>query len=315
MQNKLIVVGDLHIQEDEPLFSAQKNFFKYIEDAEFNNESNNLFLLGDIFHKSKPSAKEYALVHQWFEELKFETIYILHGNHTYSRKYGSALEPFKHLKNIQIIQEEAINITLDNLKIIALPFYPDHLKSVTMKEDYESLDLKTDYDFIFGHFSHKDMFGEKVDIGHLKGTRIMGHVHIRDDEYLGTPYPTRYDERGQIGMIKSIDMETKDVENIMLPVFIDYKTLDYKDLESVVANKLDKLRIYDITSAPSKDAVYELAPDMAIRNITLKQTADKSIVSLTEGGKEKKPVKEILDDFLTAQKASPKLRKILLDLM
>jgi len=305
--SKLIVIGDLHIHEKEPLFSAQQEFFKWFISLEDNNSENTLLLLGDVFDKSKPSAKEYFyFMEDFLKKLKFKEVLILHGNHTWSRKYGSALEPLKTISNVRIISSFE-TLKIDNTECLLLPYFKEYsnVSKLTMKETYEILDTPASNDFIFGHFFHTVFFDEKIDIDHLNGKRIFGHVHVRDKEktYLGTPIPTRYDEKNQIGNIAVIDTKSKELSYKEVPHFLDYYEVDYKDDISKLIFDSD-YKIIDILNAPNRDEALFKFQDFHIRKIDVIKYDEKG-KEVTDAG-EVKSIREHLTDclaFLNADKS------------
>lgn len=272
MKNKVILFGDQHVTHEEPFFQVKKDYFQWVTMHDLNNESNIAIFVGDFFHSNEPTPKEYEMVHKFLDRLKhMKDIYILSGNgiHEFNRsKVNWAIDPLNTHKNVTLIkQPEVYNI--GNLKILFLPWVPGKFfNDLTMKEWYEDLTEYKDkeFDYIIGHFCHKEFFGHKINISYLNTKNIrMGHVHIPDGEYVGVDTITRYDEKGINCQLNVIDIETKEEETIDIPKFFDFYTIKFGD-EVDVETLYFKL---DITDAPNKEKVYQKYGNYYIRYISL----------------------------------------------
>lgn len=274
MNNKVILFGDQHVTHEEPFFSVKKDYFDWIADQEFNNNSNVAIFMGDFFHSNEPTPKEYELAHNFFNKLDFQKIYILSGNgiHEFNRsKLNWAIDPLAVHEQVELVKQPTETF-LGELKILFLPWVPGKFfNDQTMKEWYESnLEYYEDaeYDYILGHFNHKEFFGHKIDISSLKAKNIrMGHIHIPDDEYVGVDTITRYDEKGIKCQLNVIDMEVKEEAKLDIPRFFDYVEVDY---ENDLITDLPYF-IVDVKNAPSKEKAYQKFGQYRIRNIVLSQ--------------------------------------------
>ena len=297
MENKLILFGDQHVTYNEPFFSVKKTYFNWVEDQPFNNDSNTAIFMGDFFHSNEPTPKEYELVHRFTEKLFFKEIYILSGNgiHEYNRsKDNWAIDPLSIHKHVTLIKEPYV-LHVDNLDIVLLPWVPSKkFNDLTMKEWYENLEeYKTkEFDYILGHFNHKEFFGHIVDISYLKTKNIrMGHIHIPDaeGEYIGVDTITRYDEKGIDCNLNIIDMVTKEEKLYPIPRFFDYVFVKYGD---EVKTETEYIKL-DVLNAPSKEKAYQKYGSYFIRNITLEKD------SKFNDSDDNKVLKFEKDDFIT----------------
>jgi len=306
----LIICGDLHFREEQPFYNIAVKFIDWLS-KQF-NENDSLLLLGDVFDKSKPSALEYHLAIESFsKKLKFKKIYIIHGNHTWSRKYGSALEPLKLYKNIEIIYQPTI-LEIENKKCICLPFYPYSYKEedktiIQMKERYEKIHLEEGFDkadYIFAHLFYKEFFGDFIDISNIKGKLVCGHYHVQEENYLGTPFPQSYTEKDQIGHLLKIDDDKE--EYIDVPKFLEYRDMKYGEK---VSHLKEVEYIYTIKNAPSFKEAYSKYPNLHIRRIELESKEDESVHY--ESLDKVKSVREHLVDFLNEKKIKKSIGDIL----
>lgn len=244
--SELIIAGDDHTRDEEPFLSVKEHYFDWFASQSFNNENNYFVHVGDFFHRKKPSPKENALALKFFSKLKFKKMYMLVGNglHEYNRaKNCYAVDPLQELPNMEIIYEPEVieiggYIPGRGLKCLFLPSIPDgKFDNLKMSEYYEKYlnNLKekgeVDYDYTFGHFFHKNGFGEEISLDMLNTRIRMGHYHIPTDdlEYVGINTITRKDEAGIKPTINIVDLDTKKERLINIPIFLDYYSVTYPD--------------------------------------------------------------------------------------
>jgi len=230
---KLLILGDLQIKSNEPYSIAFNNFIDWMKVQSFNNDNNILLQLGDLYDSSLPDPKTNQLVLKFFNNLKFKKIYILQGNHEFNGvSKQSSLDILKEFnKNIEIITNIKI-LDIGNLKCLCLPYFYPSQNDINIYNFYNNLSEEyylKDYDFIFHHLEDENNhFGKKyVDLSKLKGDRIAGHIHIATNDYIGTPFPTRYDEKDQKGKIIEIAIESKEKIQHNIPMFINYIDIEY----------------------------------------------------------------------------------------
>lgn len=309
--SELIISGDDHIIEKEPFFSAKRDYFNWYSAQYFNNPNNYALFLGDLFDKSLPSPNEYKLAINFINSLKFKKIIILGGNHCYCRSRNSySINVFKEFENIVVITDHQ-EITIESLKCYLLPYiYPKVNKSI--KDIYEALELEEEFDYVFGHLSNVPLFGEEIDISHIKGKKVMGHVHIIKDDFLGVPVITRYDERGQDCKLLSIDLFSKEETIINVPKFIDYYSLEYpNDPETVDA----LYPIWDILNCPvDTNIVWEKYKNLFIRRIE-KQKDTEYYEELETDNSSSKTIQEHLIEYIKLKKPNKQVKEKLMELV
>jgi hypothetical protein len=159
------------------------------------------------------------------------------------------------------------------------------------------------------HFGDEfcDLRGIK-NISGLSSRRISGHIHLPSDNYLGSALITRYDERGKDSFIAVINPEDPTlVRKHTTPVFLDYYTIKYgDDLPQVEA----RYPIWNVTEAPSEDAVIDLYGNLNYRDIS-KYSAE-SMAKSDVTTQSNVPIKEHFLKFAELNNISNKLRDRLL---
>jgi DNA repair exonuclease SbcCD nuclease subunit len=316
------VIGDLHTKRDEPFNYVTNRFLTYLADTLKNGDS--LLFLGDLFDTNRPYPNEYADLLSFFSSYPEVTMYILGGNHDYHRLYKSySIFPLSSLENVEVITKDRI-IEIEGLNFLFLPWI--HESSIkqrfgvsSLKEYYETIALEQykdkRIDYLLYHFEDEKLptFGgeEGIDLSlYPAKRRIGGHIHIAQYDYLGTPYQTRYDERGKESFYISITDSIE--EKIKLPNFIEYLTIDFE--EEVEAT--DCIKILTVKNAPSSEAVFEKfkGDKIYIRDYSLTVNEDRSIdeevISLEE-----KSTKEFLHEFIQQNSVDSKTSKYLFSLL
>ena len=264
-----LIVGDLHHRIEEPFFNATNDFLDWVlEQNEYNNEETNLIFLGDIFHKSLPNPNVVFKFMDFINKSKFKEIHIIAGNHGYNKLRNSyAIAPLESIEKVNLyFKPEEINI--DGLgKCLMLPYIYDD-----MREIYENEFNSEKYDYLFGHFADRSLFGEEINISSIQAKNIiLGHVHIGNvgkDNYLGVPVITNYAEKDYKPKLLYINEKGK--EYIDLPIFLDFYTLDF-ETDTTDRKEISEYVIYDIINAPSIGEAKEKYKDLTIRNITVKR--------------------------------------------
>lgn len=316
--SKIVVFGDLHFRDTEPYYSCCRQFIDWFESTEENNSDNIGFFLGDIFHKPKNSGQTNDLVVEFFlRKLRFKKIYILRGNHDFSKREGDALQIFDSIENIEIIRfpEE---LEIEDVPVLCLPYlYPFQVEKKSMKDLYGDSSFydrfELDHRYIFGHFGEETAgtYGVEVTLPkELKGTRIFGHIHSQmNSVYLGTPYRTRYDEKNRKKFeLLSIDTSTGNSERIEIPDLLQYDTITFGD----DVKDSEVLTIYDIENAPSIEDAYEKYNFLYIREVRKKFQKQERTVSETELV-DNLSLKDLFAEYATINKVSNDVQELILE--
>ncbi len=274
----MLIIGDLHIKNKEPFLSAIKNFFEWLDEKYPDEE---IIFLGDTFDTSSPSWEIFSLFAE-FVRSRNSYVYILEGNHTYSKLKGSVLEG---LGNVSNVKHYLIPDTI-GLNILCLPFLTINNKKYYEKQ-FEF--IPNDFNLILTHLTPKQCaFGnEGIDFDklNLKGTYIHGHVHMQSefrDSYgnrhivLGVPIPTRNLEEQQNHRI--IRIINNEIEFIPVPQFFTYETLEFGKFPE------NKNNILNLKNVPSWEELYKTYKNYYIREdgVEFKKTENSLTFNNTE---------------------------------
>lgn len=254
-EHNLIVIGDIHLQESQPKKNQCLDILNWIFDSDFNNENNSLLFLGDLCEINSPYELYEVYVDLFVNRSKFETIFIVEGNHECANQ-STVLSLFRPLKNVEVITEWKA-WKYYNCNLLFLPFYNhEGTNKKSMIETYSNLysieynDIPsgenrmmsdTEFDYGFGHIEDDtEHFSKKFcDTSKLKvKTWMNGHIHTANIQngghYLGACTLNSSTESGRTPYIAKINGETKEYELIEVPKFLEYYEVEYP-------NKLPKI--------------------------------------------------------------------------
>lgn len=310
----IYILGDLHIRKEEPFFTASSRVLE--EMKKYLSPNDVLIQLGDLFHTSKPFPKEYKLAFEFLDWCRKNdiSVYLLAGNHDYNfnqRTYS--IDPLEEYVTEIIYEPNIYNVDEEGTRIFFLPWEPKANFKTLVEEEYPKKFEKNikESSFLLYHFADETiMFGSDYQGTDLsayeninpKIKRIGGDIHKPSDNYLGTPYQTRYDEKGQIGRIAKI--EGSNIEYIEIPVFINYVDIAY----GMRVNKYkDHQTILTIKNAPSVEAARKKYGDYFIRLIETQTSMER--VEAEE--KELSSLKEAMSEFLTINKVGKQTKEYL----
>lgn len=334
---KTYIVGDLHLRKEEPFFEAGKKLLEYLKSILLPKDI--LIFVGDVFHYSKPAPKENKVFIDFLLyclENKIQ-VEILAGNHDWNGYQGTfSIDPLDGIANLH--HEPFKFVSANKSAFIMLPWLsPYQIKeiskeNITMKDFYmrfcfENSDMK---DLLKKNLkevddSHENIYflyhfpDETVDFGGVKDgidlsgyqvffenkiKRIGGDIHLQSNNYIGTPYQTRYDERGQKGRIYCVK-EEGELEVIDLPSFLEYVDIDYS--EEVLEE--DSLKILTIKNAPSISAAKEKFRDFHIRVIETENSYERIVIE--SEGVEDIQIKDLFKEFTTINVMDESTKKYL----
>jgi len=282
---KIVNVGDIHIKHDYPFSKANERFIHWFCNQDFNNSNNIVVFSGDILDKSISSGAVNEMMLMLFNKLRFKTIYVITGNHDVSRTKGSGLRPLEHFKNLHLIREPEV-IDIHGIKTVMLPYYyPYTMKGYTsMEKDF--MNLSDDFknaDILYGHFTDEtqSMFDEGINVSYLNSTtRILGHIHNKSANYIGTPTITRSDESNKTSYISLYDIDTKIIEEYEVPMMLNYEDINFDELKSY--KEKDYFVIHDVYNIPSEEAVKEIPSNIIVRNKFIKNSVSDEILEIGE---------------------------------
>lgn len=242
MENhKLVVCGDIHLQNKEPKKSQCLDFLDWLFKQDFNNENNSLLMLGDLCEINSPFELFGVFVDYFTNKSKFAKIYLLQGNHDLANQ-STILSLFQPLSNIEVITDWKTS-NFYNCNLLFLPHYShEGSDKVSMIECYSNLykTVTDEFDYGFGHIEDDTQnFSKRYpSTKDLKVKQWMnGHVHTptiqNGGNYLGSATLNSSTESGDTKYLAIIDGETKEFELKEIPKFMEYYTVEYP-------NKLEK---------------------------------------------------------------------------
>ena len=241
VNHKLVVCGDIHLQEKEPKKSQCLDFLSWLFNQDFNNENNSLLFLGDLCEINSPYEFYEVYVDYFVNRSKFEQIFILQGNHDCAN-ISTVLSLFRPLPRVKVITNWEI-IKFYNCNLIMLPhFNHEGTDKVSMIELYSNLykTVTEEFDYGFGHIKDDTQNFSKhyPSTKNLKVKQWMnGHVHTptiqNGGNYLGSATLNSSTEHGNTKYLAIIDGETKEYELKEIPKYLEYYTVEYP-------NKLEK---------------------------------------------------------------------------
>lgn len=320
----IVLVGDLHVRKEEPFYQAVNSVFDTLYNL--TKEGDTIIQVGDFFHSYKPFPKEYDLAFSWLRCLSDggRKIIILAGNnaHEYHHQQKSyAIQPLESIENVQLVLDPEV-LTVEGIKFLCLPWLP--YSSIKLNYGKESLEEavfsyienleEETINYVLYHFEDETVFmggaNTGVDLSVLEKKypnikRVGGHIHLRNKNYIGTPYQTRADEIGQTGVCYIIEDGVQREKEFKQ--YITYMNVDYSD---DVPDKSfgDNSIILNIKGAPSVDDAYEKfrAPHIHINSVSLMfKTSEVGENSMeVKGGAS---ISQMLNEFLQVNKIDKKV--------
>jgi len=283
-ENKIIVVGDLHLRHKQPYMKHQEKFLEWLLDNYSNPKEYKeygMIFLGDIFDNSTPKWEVYNLFHEFLTARQNNSYhkdiktFILTGNHDLSKQKGNSLLAFNNIEDVVVIENETI-IDIHGLNCLFLPYKYNYKQMYLESNNF----ISKKFDLIFTHimteerqFSNEGMNFDNIS----EGCFVHGHDHMQggflrkpfhEHLILGVPYETRHLE-AQEHRIMEIDIPENSKWNFKayypkVPIFFKHETIQYGDMPE------NKDNIYNVIDAPSRKAVYEKYADYYIRSAGIK---------------------------------------------
>jgi len=295
---KYILVGDKHLRKKAPHLSANQRYYQWFLSQPFNSPENIYLDLGDHFDRAEPSPDETELWLSFVQGLQFKKKLWLAGNHCYSKnKETLSIQPLTQYESEgHVIVDKPMLFQEGRQRLGLLPFEYRYKG----KQDYynELAESFGEIDLLSYHFPDETQsFGGKSTGTNLSSfqarLRISGDIHIQGKNYLGVPFPTRKDERGQRGQIALLDDETGEVSYIDVPMFLDYSVVKFGNQPKMNPEGETVLYVYD---APSFESVRNFYKNFFIGEIKLLQLKP-GFSAQTEEGKEQTKDLTILEHF------------------
>lgn len=322
------IIGDLHTRREEPFSSGARYVLKQLEllDSE---ENGAIIQLGDFFNSKKPFPGDYDFALTHLAELaKTNKIYIMSGNNAHEYHFIQktwAIDPLE-MENVELIKEPIVK-EIEDKTYLFLPWIPqevaERFKAESIEDLYSNIgnfiDLPDRIDYVLYHFEDETVFmggvNHGIDLSYLEKSypdieRIGGHIHLQSKNYLGTPYQTRYDEKGQIPHYLLINEDGETYKELSL--YFKYVDIDYED-------DLDESKdcvLLTVKNAPSVQAAYDKFTDpirkIYFRDVQLRIGEERE--SSVEMEETDSSIKEFLTEYLDINKVDKKTSKYLLNL-
>lgn len=317
----IYILGDLHTRQEEPFFTAVSGIldrFKILL-----KPKDHLIQLGDLFHRSKPTPKEYSLIFSFVQWCLVNDVLfsVMNGNHDYNAYQDTfSTDPLQEF--INIYNTPLANFSVGDTLFVFLPWLsPRQVKQITneslsLKQFYEEflpsqentstlLNLFKQVIFMY-HFPDETIaFGEQVGINlsvynklHSNLIRVGGDIHKPVRNYLGTPYQTRYDEKGNKSSYYQFDEKNESLKRIFLPTFLEFIDVDFN--EPFNPSTDPDTTILTVFNAPNMNAAQEKFSNYHIRAVESESSIDRVIKDSEEGTESN--IKKLFSEFVTINK-------------
>lgn len=330
MENKIIVVGDIHLRDKNPYYDQAIEILNSIFDnREYNNEKNTLLFLGDLIEKINASFEIVQVyVDLFMNKSKFKMIKILKGNHDSALlkdsngviTHSTVLSVFTPFSNVEIIDSWKME-KVDNISLLYLPHY-DHegtdKKPLTIvySELYKELEDKS-FDYGFTHVEDEtNHFSSKYcDLSKLKVKQYLnGHIHTENvtkgGRFLGSPGFNSYSEKDKTPYIAIIDTNTKDYELIEMPKNIEYIEVNYPD--NIPEKKSSKFEVFTVFESIDKQETLNFYSKQRspfyCRKVYSKKT--KAVELITDSEYKEKSILEHFNSYKEANKVKDSIADI-----
>lgn len=277
MENKIIIIGDIHFKTEPKPFhdGLMKLFYEHIIPT---YKDDILILTGDVLDSaSKVRWDLYDEIINIFS--KFSQVHIVVGNHDFSDTVGNALKPLTKLSNVHVYPQET-EVIINGLKFLFLPYQDlDYMQKVYTDYEWEG-------DYSVTHIAPPNTsygIGE-IELKNVKVNNaiIHGHIHTYSEFedslknkniILGVPQTTRNLEQNSIKKVCVIDSKGYSLNN--LP--------EYYTIQDIIFGEFpeNKNNILNVKEAPSKKAVFDLYKDYFIRLEGIECKINKDEISIT----------------------------------
>jgi len=348
LHNRYLDENILHTSDGrdvEPFFESAVRFVIWYENrpAIAPDERITTMFLGDIFHRPRENGFVNGLVSRLMFAVQKRSnggqVYVLQGNHDYSKRDTSALNCLPPLGVIVIDTPRLLELP-DHFTVLCLPYiYPKSKVPVEVDYDFfpsirevysnpNALATFTGpfarrettkdiflFEHLFGHVGDETcgQFAQDCDLSWFPGEKTLGHIHKRvSKNVLGSTLITRRDEAGKKSYFKSWSRADGWQEHL-LPTFLDFAKVPYgtepksSDGETVWIN--------DLIDCPDPDAALaeyrEKWPDVHFGEAD--KVPDK--ITLVDGmpssvnGEETTPV--LMEQFMLENQVTDKVKAIM----
>ena len=173
------------------------------------------------------------------------------------------------------------------------------------------------YDFIIFHFEDETQeFGNEktINLSKLKGKRIGGHIHVGGKNYVPSPIPNKSNEVLPERYLYLLDTETKELEKILIPNFLDYQSVNlYEDIKP--SNAL--YTVYEIRNYVNKEEAISYYRKKYGEDFFINKMVKQSLTESSEHKRSEKvrSTKELWEDYKKEKKVNKEVDKIVTSLL
>lgn len=246
IDNKILVIGDLHIKENlgysnyvsDGRKKEEQEIFDYI--VEQSKDCDDVVFMGDQLHKKVNPSQTIAKFVQFLERFHGKNIYMLKGNHEAHPSGKSAIDFLKEIRNDKwnIITRDVETFNIGEKKVTFLPYFTKaELEVKENKEAIKKINKKLkESDLLFHHntMTYKnriagiELDADKLPEPTLKAENLIkkyslvfgGHIHpphkiLKNVFVTGSIFNNEVGEEQKY--IYKIDKENLKVETLPLP--------------------------------------------------------------------------------------------------
>lgn len=208
----------------------QRSAFKKAIDFVKDNNVEYLFITGDLYEQEYVRRSTIDFINNLFKQIEKTKIFIVPGNHDPYIK-DSYYSKYQWAQNVKIFSSEVEKVEYNNVCIYGYGF-----DNFEMNEDKLNDINQIDDKKINIFLSHGDIYNQSkynyIDMKKLNMLKFdyigIGHIHKRDDIYIGSLISLGFDELGEHGFLYGM-VEKNNVNKRFISA--DTKQFDMEDLD------------------------------------------------------------------------------------
>lgn len=269
----IYIIGDLHVRKEQPYAYASEAILKQLESLV--KEGDTVIQSGDFFHTYKPFPNEYTMATYWLSLIaKKARVVVMAGNNAHEYHYlqkSHAIQPLESIAGVELVLDFKV-LEIEGFTFLFLPWVPqevcknagfDSLEEYVLGVEGSDLLKGVSPDFVMYHLEDETVFmggvNHGIDLRFLENKfpkikRLGGHIHLQDENYIGTPYQTRADEKSQVGRYYTLKAGGT-LQEKPFPSLVEHLEVDFTD-DVPPSNGVTRL-VLIVREAPSVDAANE----------------------------------------------------------
>lgn len=273
----IAILGDWHL-------SSRKTYHRDIAEAtlewfaswHYNKSGNILIHVGDLVDSAVNGGLVIEFVERFANTSKFDHIYIVVGNHDVKRRDGIPQLAYSFLErrpDVTLVASPR-EYDIDGVRTLLMPHFIPGPGQESMKDFYSSIadHFPGPFDLAVGHFNDDTVgalsgTGAIANLHRLNTTHLcLGHIHkrVHPERYIGSMFATRVNEVDSSRAAWLIDTNTKTKTEELLPVFVEYSTVEYPN---PLPAPTGIVPVYTISNCPSEEVARQTYGDINIRKI------------------------------------------------